>query len=67
MAMSRGGEVVDCRHIMVETDGPPVSVLELSDVVVVDGDEVMITTRESAQKVGKLVGAVNQRSCSLAP
>jgi len=46
---------------MVDTDGPRVSVIGLEDVVVVvDGDEVLVTTREGAQKVGKLSGAVNQ-------
>ena len=60
--VARGpSELVDCRNVMVETDGPRVSVLGLSDVVVVvDGDEVMITTRDSAQKVGKLAGAMDQ-------
>jgi len=54
-------ELVDCRNVMVDTDGPRVSVIGLTDVVVVvDGDEVLVTTREGAQKVGKLAGAVNQ-------
>ncbi|HEX2793598.1 MAG TPA: mannose-1-phosphate guanylyltransferase [Croceicoccus sp.] len=54
-------ELVDCRNVMVDTDGPRVSVIGLEDVVVVvDGDEVLVTTREGAQKVGKLAGAVNQ-------
>lgn len=60
--VARGpSELIDCRNVMVETDGPRVSVLGLSDVVVVvDGDDVLVTTREAAQKVGKLDGAVNQ-------
>lgn len=54
-------ELVDCRNVMVETDGPRVSVIGLSDVVVVvDGDEILVTTREGAQKVGKLSGAASQ-------
>ena len=54
-------ELVDCRNVLVETDGPRVSVIGLDDVVVVvDGDEVLVTTRAGAQKVGKLTGAVNQ-------
>jgi len=54
-------ELVDCRNVMVDTDGPRVSVIGLEGVVVVvDGDEVLVTTREGAQKVGKLAGAVNQ-------
>ena len=54
-------EMVNCRNVMVETDGPRVSVIGLEDViVVVDGDEVLVTTREGAQAVGKLDGAANQ-------
>ena len=54
-------ELVDCRNVLVESDGPRISVIGLDDViVVVDGDEVLVTTRAGAQKVGKLDGAVNQ-------
>lgn len=54
-------ELVDCRNVLVETDGPRVSVIGLEDVVVVvDGDEVLVTTRAGAQLVGKLAGAQNQ-------
>ena len=54
-------ELVDCRNVLVETDGPRVSVIGLDDVVVVvDGGEVLVTTRAGAQLVGKLGGAVNQ-------
>jgi len=54
-------ELVDCRNVLVETDGPRVSVIGLEGVVVVvDGDEVLVTTAEGAQKVGKLRGATNQ-------
>lgn len=59
----RGGkaELVDCRNVLVDSDGPRVSVIGLEDViVVVDGDEVMITSAAGVQKVGKLSGAVNQ-------
>ena len=57
----RRAELVDCQNVMVESDGPRVSVIGLKDViVVVDGDEVMVTTAEGVQKVGKLFGAVNQ-------
>lgn len=60
--VARGrAELVDCRNVMVDTDGPRVSVIGLEDVVVVvDGDEVLVTTRAGAQKVGKLTGAANQ-------
>ncbi|WP_234024764.1 mannose-1-phosphate guanylyltransferase [Tsuneonella amylolytica] len=54
-------ELVDCRNVLVETDGPRVSVIGLEDViVVVDGDEVLVTTAAGAQRVGKLSGAANQ-------
>lgn len=54
-------ELVDCRNVLVETDGPRVSVIGLEDVViVVDGDEVLVTSRAGAQAVGKLSGATNQ-------
>lgn len=54
-------ELVDCRNVLAETDGPRISVIGLEDVaVVVDGDEVLVTTMAGAQKVGKLSGAANQ-------
>ena len=44
-----------------DTDGPRVSVIGLTNVaIVVDRDEVLVTTMEGAQKVGKLAGAANQ-------
>jgi mannose-1-phosphate guanylyltransferase len=54
-------QLVDCRNVMIESDGPRVSVIGLDGViVVVDGDEVLVTTADGAQKVGKLPGAINQ-------
>ncbi|HEX4848693.1 MAG TPA: sugar phosphate nucleotidyltransferase [Novosphingobium sp.] len=54
-------ELVGCRNVLVETDGPTVSAIGLEDVViVVDGNDVLVTTRAGAQLVGKLSGAVNQ-------
>ena len=54
-------ELVDCRNVLVDSDGPRVSVIGLEDViVVVDGDDVLVTTAKGVQKVGKLSGAVNQ-------
>lgn len=54
-------ELVDCRNVLAETDGPRISVIGLEDVaIVVDGNEVLVTTMAGAQKVGKLSGAVNQ-------
>lgn len=54
-------ELVDCRNVMVESDGPRVSMIGLKDVVVVvDGDEILITSQSGAQRVGQLSGAKNQ-------
>ncbi len=54
-------ELVDCRNVLVDSDGPRVSVIGLENViVVVDGNDVLVTTASGAQKVGKLGGAVNQ-------
>jgi mannose-1-phosphate guanylyltransferase len=54
-------ELVDCRNVLVDSDGPKVSVIGLEDViVVVDGNDVMITSASGVQKVGKLEGAANQ-------
>lgn len=54
-------ELVDCRNVLVDSDGPRVSVIGLEDVIVViDGDDIMITTVAGVQKVGNLSGARNQ-------
>ena len=59
--VSGRAELVDCRNVLVESDGPRVSVIGLEDVcIVVDGDEVLVTTVDGAQKVGKLAGALGQ-------
>lgn len=54
-------ELKDCTNVMVMTDGPQVSVVGASNlIVVVDGNDVMVCTPEGAQNVGKLSGAINQ-------
>lgn len=54
-------ELVDCRNVLVTSDGPRVSVIGLEDVViVVDGDDILVTTHAGTQLVGKLHGAANQ-------
>jgi mannose-1-phosphate guanylyltransferase/mannose-1-phosphate guanylyltransferase/mannose-6-phosphate isomerase len=54
-------ELVDCRNVLVDSDGPRVSVIGLDNViVVVDGNDVLVTSAAGTQKVGKLGGAVNQ-------
>jgi mannose-1-phosphate guanylyltransferase len=59
---SRGPvELVDCRNVLVDSDGPRVSVIGLEGViVVVDGNDVLVTSADGAQLVGKLSGASNQ-------
>lgn len=50
--------LVDCQGVMVDSDGPRVSCIGLDDVIVViDGDEVLVTRGDGAQQVGKLGGA----------
>jgi len=54
-------ELVDCRNVLVESDGPRVSVIGLEGVmIVVDKGEILVTSAAGAQKVGKLSGATNQ-------
>lgn len=54
-------ELVDCQNVLVESDGLKVSVIGLKEVmIVVDGNDVMITSVPGVQKVGKLHGAANQ-------
>lgn len=54
-------ELVDCANVLVESDGPRVSVIGLADIaVIVDGDEVLVTSMAGTQLVGKLSGAANQ-------
>ncbi|OYZ39526.1 MAG: mannose-1-phosphate guanylyltransferase, partial [Novosphingobium sp. 16-62-11] len=60
-ATSGTAELRDCRNVMVMSDGPRVSVVGASDlIVVVDGNEVLVCTPAGAQHVGKLSGAANQ-------
>ncbi len=54
-------ELLECRGVLAETDGPRISAIGLVDVaVVVSGDEVLVTTMDGAQLVGKLTGAAKQ-------
>ena len=54
-------DLIDCSNVMVESDGPRVSVIGLDNViVVVDGDEVLVTSAQGAQSVGKLAGPTAQ-------
>lgn len=54
-------DLIDCSNVLIESDGPRVSAIGLKDVaIVVDGDDVLVTTMDGTQKVGKLDGAANQ-------
>ncbi len=54
-------DLIDSRNVMIESDGPRVSVVGLDNVIVViDGDEVLVTSADGTQQVGKLPGASNQ-------
>ncbi|NUQ18937.1 MAG: mannose-1-phosphate guanylyltransferase [Sphingomonas sp.] len=59
---SRGPvELIDCQNVLVESDGPRVSIIGLEDaIVIVDGNDVMITTAAAAPKVGKLAAATRR-------
>lgn len=60
-SVTGSAELVNCSNVLVDSDGMRVSVIGLDDIiVVVDGDEVLVTTRQGAQKVGKLAGALHQ-------
>jgi mannose-1-phosphate guanylyltransferase len=48
--------LVDCRRVLIETDGPKVHLIGLEDlVVVVDGDDVFIATTGDAWRVAELL------------
>lgn len=54
-------DLVKCNGVFALTDGPRISAVGLANVcIIIAGDEVLVTTREGAQAVGKLPGAANQ-------
>lgn len=54
-------DLAACRDVFATTDGPRISAVGLEGVCIIVSDgEVLVTTREGAQAVGKLPGAVNQ-------
>lgn len=59
---SRGkADFDDCEGVLAFSDGPRISAIGLKDVcIVVSGDEVLVTTRDGAQRVGKLPGVSTQ-------
>ena len=60
--VTRGTADLDgCHGVLAISDGPRISAVGLTDVcIIVSGGEVLVTTRDGAQAVGKLPGAVNQ-------
>lgn len=54
-------DLVESSNVLAISDGPRISVVGVDDIcIVVSGGEVLVTTRDGAQRVGKLPGAVNQ-------
>lgn len=54
-------DLLDCTGVFAMTDGPRISAVGLENLcIVVANGEVLVTTRDGAQAVGKLPGAVNQ-------
>jgi mannose-1-phosphate guanylyltransferase/mannose-1-phosphate guanylyltransferase/mannose-6-phosphate isomerase len=54
-------DLAQCEGVFAMSDGPRISAVGLKDVcIIVSGGEVLVTTRDGAQAVGKLPGAVNQ-------
>ena len=54
-------DLAECREVFALTDGPRVSVVGVEGLcIIVSGGEVLVTTREGAQAVGKLPGAMQQ-------
>lgn len=55
---TKEAELIDCRRVMIQSDGPRVSAVGLRDVtIVVDGDEILVIARGSGAGVTKLGGA----------
>ncbi len=55
------GEIIDSEGTMIDTDGPFVTVVGVSDVVVVvDGEDVLVASRDAAQQVGNAHRSRNQ-------
>jgi len=54
-------DLADCTGVFAMTDGPRISAVGLTDLCIIVSDgEVLVTTRDGAQAVGKLPGAAQQ-------
>lgn len=61
IARGAAADFVDCTGVFAMSDGPRISAVGLGNVcIIVSGGEVVVTSRDGAQAVGKLPGAVNQ-------
>lgn len=53
-------DFVQCERVFAMSDGPRISAVGLRDVcIIVSGSEVLVTSRDGAQAVGKLPGAID--------
>ena len=53
-------DFLQCERVFAMSDGPRISAVGLRDVcIIVSGSEVLVTTRDGAQAVGKLPGAID--------
>lgn len=53
--MPDGTRLIDCRGVMVASDGPNVSAIGLDNVIiVVEGDDILVVGRNASQKVARL-------------
>jgi mannose-1-phosphate guanylyltransferase len=48
-------EILDCRNILVDSDGPKVRAIGVHDlIIVVDGDDILVASAEAAGRIGEL-------------
>lgn len=60
-AVRGSAELVDCRNVLVDSDGSRISAIGLSDVIIVaDGSDILIISAESAHRVGTLSAVTDQ-------
>ena len=59
--VSGTADLINCSNVLASSDGPRISAVGLDNICIVVSDgEVLVTTRDGAQLVGKLPGANNQ-------
>jgi mannose-1-phosphate guanylyltransferase/mannose-1-phosphate guanylyltransferase/mannose-6-phosphate isomerase len=47
-------EIVDCRNILIDSDGPKIHAVGLKDlIIVVDGDDILVASAGSADEIAK--------------